>query len=184
MFLLASASPRRHELLSAAGLKFTVYPADIDETPNKKEAPKDLVRRLAENKARASLEEAKRVGATKIIAADTVVARGLTVLNKPKDAADAARMIKLLSGRTHHVYTGVSVLTVNGKQKTVVVATQVRFRKLSRDDIARYVDSGEGLGKAGAYAIQGLGAALIDDVQGSYTNVVGLPVAETLALLK
>jgi septum formation protein len=184
VLLLASASPRRRELLKAAGLEFTVHSANIDETPKKKESPKDLVKRLAESKARASLDQAKAAGASKIIAADTVVARGLTVLNKPVDAADAARMIKLLSGRTHHVYTGVSVLTVNGKQKTIVVATQVRFRKLSRDDIARYVESGEGLDKAGAYAIQGLGAALIDDVQGSYTNVIGLPVAETLALLK
>lgn len=184
MLLLASQSPRRRELLKAAGVSFQLFSPSIDETPAKRERPKDLVRRLAQQKAAAALEEARRIGATHVLAADTVVALGITVMNKPEDDGDAARMLRRLSGKSHHVFTGCSVLDVkSGKQRTIVVGTAVRFRKLSRADIERYVSGGEGRDKAGAYAIQGEGAALIDDVRGSYTNVIGLPVPEVLALL-
>ena len=184
MLLLASASPRRRELLLAAGVEFSLFSPQIDEAVKRGEAPKALVRRLAEEKARAASEEARRLGLRHVLAADTVVALGRVILNKPKDAADATRMMRLLSAKTHHVFTGCSLLDAkSAKQRTIVVATQVRFRKLSREDVARYVAGGEGADKAGAYAIQGEGAALIADVHGSYTNVIGLPVAEVLALI-
>jgi septum formation protein len=184
VLLLASQSPRRRELLAAAGLSFHLYSPFIDETPKRGELPRALVRRLAQQKAMAALVEAQHLGATHVIAADTVVALAKTVMNKPQDDKEAARMLEKLSGRVHHVFTGCSVLSVkSGAQKTIVVATEVKFRKLSAADVARYVQSGEGRDKAGAYAIQGEGAVLIASVRGSYTNVIGLPVQEVLALL-
>ena len=182
--LLASASPRRRDLLLNAGVAFEVFSADIDETPLKKEAPKDLVKRLAIKKAEAALAEAKTRGLKAILASDTTVALGLTILNKPTDDKDAERMLRALSGKIHAVHTGVCVLDVRtGKAKSFVVSTKVKFRKLNRADVARYLATGEGRDKAGAYAVQGIGAALIEWLEGSYTNVIGLPLQETLQAL-
>lgn len=176
--LLASQSPRRRELLAAAGVSFETFSPSIDETPGRGELPRVLVRRLARQKAETAKDRAAIV-----IAADTVVALGAHVLNKPEDDADAARMLRSLSGKWHHVFTGCCVIN-RGRVRSIVVGTAVQFRKLSKADIARYVDCGEGRDKAGAYAIQGVGSALIDRVRGSYTNVIGLPVPEVLELLR
>lgn len=175
MILLASASPRRRDLLQACGLTFEVFSPDVDETPLRGETPSALVRRLALLKAAAARE---RFPGHVVIAADTTVALNGRSLGKPRDAAEARRMLRALSGKTHFVHTGFCVDT-----RARVVTTRVTFRKLSRADIDRYVASGECFDKAGAYAIQGVGAALVARVSGSYTNVIGLPVAEVLQSL-
>lgn len=175
--LLASASPRRRDLLLAAGLVFDIYAPDVDETPLRGESPARMVKRLARIKAETALQ--RRPDARIVIAADTTVAIAGRSLGKPRNAAEAQRMLRELSGKTHFVHTGFCVAAA--RVKSAVVTTRVTFRTLSRADIARYVASGECFDKAGAYAIQGVGAALIARVQGSYTNVIGLPVAEVLA---
>lgn len=179
MLLLASASPRRRDLLSAAGVAFTVAPADIDESRLPGEDPRAYVRRVATAKARAV---AVRAPGARVIAADTTVALDGHVLGKPADAADATAMLTALSGRTHHVHTAVVVIDA-GRVRRRVVTTQVRFRALRPDEIAAYIATGEPFDKAGGYGIQGAGGALVDHVRGSYTNVVGLPLAQALALL-
>lgn len=170
--VLASGSPRRREMLEQSGLTFEVRPADIDETPRPGEAPAALVARLAAGKADA-------VPGDLVIAADTVVALGNTVLNKPADDADAAAMLAALSGRAHDVITGFCVRGPGGRVERAVT-TRVNFRPLDGSVIARYVASGEPRDKAGAYGIQGIGAMLAESVHGSYTNVVGLPLVEVL----
>jgi septum formation protein len=175
--LLASQSPRRKTLLENAGVSFNVHSTDIDESVRRGEHPRAFVKRLANEKAEAA------PACDCVIAADTTVALGTKILNKPTDSADAVRMLRALSGRIHEVHTGVCVK--RGKRsKSFVVTTQVKFRKLSRKDVERYVATGECFDKAGAYAIQGIGAGLVDWLRGSYTNVIGLPVDETLAALK
>jgi septum formation protein len=172
-FVLASASPRRRELLAGLGLRFDVRAADVDETPRPGEPPADLVERLAGAKAAA-------VGATRrevVIAADTVVVVDGDTLGKPVDGDDAARMLRRLGGRTHHVLTGVAV-RLGAALTTQVVATEVTFRPLTEDDVAWYVATGEPLDKAGAYAIQGAGGLFVERIDGSYHNVVGLPLAQ------
>ena len=175
MIVLASASPRRRDLLTAAGLSFEIFAPDVDETPLRGETPPAMVKRLSRVKAAAA---AARFPGRLVIAADTTVALNGRSLGKPRDAAEAKRMLRALSGKTHFVHTGFCVGT-----RARVVTTRVTFRELSRADIDRYVASGECFDKAGAYAIQGVGAALVERVSGSYTNVIGLPVAEVLALL-
>lgn len=178
-FILASASPRRRELLAQIGLRFTVVVADIDETPLPGEVHTSYTLRLAEAKARAVL--ALHPDAT-VVGADTTVSVGAELLGKPRDAADAARMLRLLSGRAHEVTTAVAVLTHN-QTLTAAETTQVFFTAMREDDIAAYVATGEPMDKAGAYAIQGRAAQWIPRIEGDYSNVVGLPLARLAGLL-
>ena len=176
--ILASASPRRAALLEAAGYSFEVRVADVDETPQPDESGESLVARLSALKAQAvpcAIDEV-------VLAADTTVVCDGEILNKPEDAADATRMLRRLAGRVHEVYTGVTVRDRDGDD-TVVVRTRVEFDPLTEAQIAWYVASGEPLGKAGAYGIQGLASRFVTRVEGSYPNVVGLPVAEVAKLL-
>ncbi len=175
--VLASASPRRSELLRSVGLEFDVIPADIDESVLPSEMPARYVARLSAEKAAAV---ARRVGSDAIVvAADTTIDVDGLILEKPVDAGDARRMLGLISGRTHLVHTAVTVLPGS----TVVVATAVEFVELTPETVDWYVATGEPFGKAGSYAIQGAGGALVRRIDGSVTNVIGLPLAETLALI-
>jgi septum formation protein len=177
--VLASASPRRRELLGQLGLRFTVAAADIDETPHPAEAPEAYVLRLAREKARAV---AGRFPGAWVLAADTTVVLGPELLGKPRDEAEARAMLARLSGRTHEVHTGVAL--AGRAEEALVVRTRVTFRTLSAGEIAWYAGTGEPLDKAGAYAVQGKGGFLVAAVEGSPTNVIGLPLGETLALLE
>lgn len=172
--VLASASPRRAELLRSAGIDFDVQPANVDETIVPGEAPNDYVSRLAEGKARLVYERDVR---RTVLAADTAVVVDTHILGKPLDDADAARMLRMLSGRTHEVLTAVSVFHPGQIVDTRVDATTVEFAPLSDTDIDWYVSSGEPMDKAGAYAVQGLASRFVTRIEGSYSNVVGLPVA-------
>jgi septum formation protein len=176
--ILASASPRRSALLAAAGYTFEVRAADVDETPLPDESGAALVARLSALKAQAVPCAADEV----VLAADTTVVCDREILNKPEDAAEATRMLRRLAGRAHEVYTGVTVRDGDGEE-TVVVRTRVEFVPLTEAQIAWYVASGEPLGKAGAYGIQGLASRFVDRVDGSYPNVVGLPIADVAKLL-
>lgn len=177
--VLGSASPRRSELLSQLGINFEVRPADIDEAVQAGETPTAYVARLSREKAGA-------VGRTGelVVAADTTVVVEGEILAKPDDQDDARRMLTLLSGRTHLVHTGVTVLRVGARSETQVVDTAVTFIDLDALSIAWYLATGEPSGKAGGYAIQGAGAALVERINGSVTNVIGLPLAETVAMIR
>ncbi len=177
--VLASASPRRHALLAAAGIRAVAVPADVDETPLPHESPTDLVRRL-------SLAKASRIvsAGTTVLAADTIVVVDDEVLGKPVDESDAGRMLRSLSGRTHAVLTGVTVIDPSGSPRTHVERTDVTFVTLSAADIDWYVSTGESLDKAGGYGIQGSAARFVERVQGSYSNIVGLPLAAVVDLLR
>jgi len=180
--VLVSASPRRSDLLRQAGLEFSVWPAEIDETPLPKEAPGDTAERLACAKARA-LPPARRP--TLAIAADTVVVVGGTILGKPRDPEDARRMLGLLSGRTHEVITAVALRAL--PEETVVsdrCVSRVTFVPMTARDIDWYAATGEGMDKAGAYALQGIGAFFVASIEGSYTNVIGLPLERLLPHLR
>jgi septum formation protein len=178
--VLASTSPRRRELLARIGLVPTRITApEIDETPLKSELPRDYVARLAEGKALAVARGADEV----VLAGDTTVAVGRRILEKPADEADLRRMLGLLSGRRHHVYSGLCVVGTDGKPRVRVVDTIVAFKALSAAEIDWYVASGEGMGKAGGYAIQGRAETFVRFLSGSHSNVVGLPLFETRALL-
>lgn len=179
MLVLASRSPRRIELLRHAGLEPVVDPADIDESALRGESPRDYAGRIAGEKLRVV---SSRHPAATVVAADTTVDAGGTILGQPVDDADARRMITLLSGTTHLVHTAVAA-TVGGQVRTCLVTSRVTFRRLGPERVEWYVATGEPRGKAGAYAVQGLGLALVAGVHGSLTNVIGLPVPETLALL-
>jgi septum formation protein len=179
--VLASASPRRLDLLRQIGIvPDVVDPADIDETPAKDEQPAAHVVRLAEAKARAV--EPRHAGAF-ILAADTVVACGRRILPKTEDEQTARACLALLSGRRHRVYGGVALINPTGDLAIKRVMSQVRFKRLSDQEIASYLNSGEWHGKAGGYAIQGRAAAFVPWIAGSYSNVVGLPLHETAQLL-
>ncbi len=179
--ILASSSPRRREFLKQLGIPFTIITPHIDESPNKGEAPAHFAGRVAVDKAR---EVATRTGSRNVVvAADTIVVLGKHILGKPKDEADARRMLTMLSGKRHEVITGVCVLC-GKKRKSFVSSTDVEFKKLTKQDVDFYVASGEPMDKAGAYAIQGIGSFLVREIRGSYTNVVGLPVAELLDVLE
>jgi septum formation protein len=179
--VLASASPRRLELLRQVGLlPDCIDPADIDETSHRGELPPAHAIRLAEEKARAVF--ARHPGAF-ILAADTVVACGRRILPKAEDEASARSCLEMLSGRRHRVHGGVAVAGPDGRLATRRVDSQVAFKRLSEAEIGAYLRTGEWRGKAGGYAIQGRAAALIRWVSGSYSNVVGLPLFETVQLL-
>ncbi|MDF2233138.1 Maf family protein [Albimonas sp. CAU 1670] len=182
--VLGSASPRRLALLASIGVvPDAVLPADIDETPARDEEPRRYALRLARQKAAAVTEALPLGDDAAVLAADTVVAAGRRILGKPADEAEAYRFLALLSGRRHRVITGVA-LRRGAREWTRRVETQVRFKRLSQDEISAYLRSGEWRGKAGGYAIQGIGAGFIPAINGSYTNVVGLPLTEVANLLQ
>lgn len=192
MLVLASASPRRRELLTQAGFSFTVHPANIPEDLAPGEDPIAYVTRLARQKAETVFRELAdapwvRQAASAnqpliVLGADTTVTIDDRILGKPEDAVDAARMLRLLSGRTHRVITGVAVVTADAAEVAAEV-TAVRFLTLSEEDIAAYIATGEPMDKAGAYAIQGCAARWIPRIEGCYFNVVGLPLALVSTLL-
>lgn len=178
--VLASTSPRRRELLARFGVTPSRRAApDIDEAPLPQELPRDYVLRLAIAKAHAVEQAAHEV----ILAADTTVAVGRRILEKPADEADLRRMLGLLSGRRHRVYSGVCVIDLDGRARSRVVETIVAFKRLHPSEIDWYVASGEGMGKAGGYAIQGRAEGFVRYLAGSHSNVVGLPLFETRTLL-
>ncbi len=180
--VLASASPRRRDLLHQIGIvPDVIEPAEIDETPEPAERPADLVRRLAEAKTAAV---AARHADSFILAADTVVAVGRRILPNAGDEVTARDCLSRLSGRRHRVYGGVSVRAPDGRKAARVVCTVVAFKRLSAQELAAYVAGREWHGKAGGYAIQGAAAAFVRWINGSYSNVVGLPLFETNALLR
>jgi septum formation protein len=208
MLVLASASPRRRELLAQAGFSFQVHPAQIPEDPNPNEDPIAYVVRLARAKAQAVFSELTPCqGMTSVVpqmrsnegetlapegmfpetltvlGADTTVTLDNHILGKPSDPADAARMLRLLSGRTHRVITGVAVVTAE-RTEVAAEATAVKFLTLSDEEIAAYIATGEPMDKAGAYAIQGRAARWIPRIEGDYFNVVGLPIALVSTLLE
>ena len=183
--ILASASPRRSELLRQIGVEFTVLPAAIDETVQEGETPPVYARRMAAEKAEVGWQNAAQDAAERphlAIGADTAVVARENILGKPDDAADARRMLKMLSGSTHTVLSAVAV-TDGERMAEHCSATEVVFRALGDDEIDRYWATGEPADKAGAYAIQGLGALFVKELSGSYTGVVGLPLYETAELL-
>jgi nucleoside triphosphate pyrophosphatase len=198
MLILASASPRRQELLRNAGVAFEVEPASIDETPRAGEGARECAERLAQEKA---LAVCRRHSQNWVLGADTVVVVEGTILGKPNDGADAARMLRMLSGKTHEVITGVCLAgsasiagTVSGKASTLSgekhelrtssETTLVTMVEISDEEIREYISTGEPMDKAGAYAIQGFAARWIPRIDGDYSNVVGLPVSLVLKMLR
>ena len=186
--VLASASPRRLALLEQAGLTPDVLnPVDIEEIQSRRETPRALSLRLAKEKVAAAAEApvVKALGAPPfILAADTVVAVGRRVIGKPENVSQAGDALWLLSGRSHKVFTSVSLQTPTGSTRSRVVETKVRFKRLSREEVESYLASDEWRGKAGGYAIQGRAGAFVRMLTGSYTGVVGLPLYETVSLLQ
>ena len=181
-FILASASPRRRQLLASIGLDFDVKPSDVPEVHREGEAPEEYVARLSRDKANAVAREHP---SRWVIAADTTVFLGDQLLEKPADAADATRMLAAIAGQTHIVYTGVTLENVESDyRETRVSESEVRLLPLSAADIAWYVATGEPFDKAGAYAVHGIAAMFIDSIHGSYTNVVGLPLATLFQMLR
>ena len=178
--ILASASPRRLDLLSQIGIVPEQVAAEIDETPWPKELPGAMAERLAEAKARSVAGD---FPGDFVLGADTVVACGRRVLGKATDEAEARAFLKLLSGRRHRVHGGLCVIDPDGGAHRRLVTTQVAFKRLSRDEIDAYIEGGEWRDKAGAYAIQGAAAAFVPKINGSYSNVVGMALSETAALL-
>lgn len=178
--ILASASPRRAELLRAAGIPFSVVAAALDERFHAGEPPEAAVARLAEAKAGAIAAQHPEAV---VLGADTTVVVGGEALGKPPDAEDAARMMRTMSGRAHHVLTGIC-LCHQGRRLTHVEPTQVRMASLSEAEIAWYVGTDEPYDKAGGYAVQGLASRFIEGIEGSYSNVVGLPISSVYRLLK
>ncbi|OTG81061.1 Maf family nucleotide pyrophosphatase [Acinetobacter sp. ANC 4648] len=178
--ILASSSPRRRELLQQLGLDFSIYSPNIDESVFENEPIEDYVKRLAETKAKSVLAQYPTVN---ILAADTSVTIDAKIIGKPESKQHAFEIWSLLSGRKHEVLTGICVAN-HEKIISRVVRTQVEFQKLSHNDMEDYWATGEPLGKAGAYALQGIAAQYIPRIEGSYSNVVGLPLHETVQLLK
>lgn len=179
--ILASASPRRRELLTRIGVvPDNIIPADIDETPHKDEIPKPHALRLAIGKAQAI---APAHNGAYILSADTVVSVGRRILPKAEDVESAKYCLELLSGRAHRVFTGVCLIAADGRELSRVVETRLKMKRLSDIEMKTYLDSGEWDGKAGGYGIQGLAGAFISHISGSYSNVVGLPVFETHNML-
>jgi septum formation protein len=185
--VLASGSPRRLSLVNQAGIEpDALRPAEIDETPKKGELPRACATRLARAKAETALASVRvdeELKGAFIVAADTVVAVGRRILPKAELMDEAQQCLRLLSGRNHRVYTGVCIVTPKESFRQRLVETRVRFKRLNEEDIEAYLASGEWRGKAGGYAIQGLAGAFVVKMVGSYTNVVGLPLYETVTLL-
>ncbi len=179
MLILASASPRRHELLLAAGLEHVVRPSHVPEDRHPGESPTAFVQRIAEEKARATVRDPKDI----VLAADTVVALADDVFGKPVDDPNAAQILRLLSGRDHWVHTGICILS-NTRKIVDVASTRVFFLPLTEEEIREYTRSGEPRDKAGAYAIQGRASKFVRAIEGCYHNVVGLPVSLVCSHLK
>jgi septum formation protein len=181
LLVLASASPARKALLEAAGFKpDLILPADIDETPRKDEKPTAYVQRLAEEKA---LTIQKLHPNAYIIAADTIAVMGARIIGKAADRAEAEKIITRFSGRRHRVLTGLCILSPNGKKSVRLVSSAVKCRMVQAAEIQTYLDSGEWEGKSGCYGLQGRASAFIETINGSYTSIIGLPIAETIAIL-
>lgn len=178
--ILASASPRRSELLRNAGISFSVDPAHVAEQPLPDEQPLQYAKRLARDKARTVSE---RHPDNVVLGADTVVVVDEHLLEKPADAKEAGRMLRLLSGRTHQVITGVCLVAA-GYEQTEAEITEVRFSPLTESDIGGYIETGESMDKAGAYAIQGIASRWVERIDGCYFNVVGLPVPRVCRMLR
>ena len=177
--ILASASPRRKELLDQIKVTYKIHPVDLDETPWPNEAPLDYVQRLAAEKSAACLAQLNTE--TPVLAADTAVVLGCVIMGKPKDQADALAMLTQLSGKTHQVYSAISL---RGREHSQAVSiTDVTFRRLTEREILDYWNTGEPLDKAGSYAIQGMGGMFVKSIKGSFSGVVGLPLFETAELL-
>jgi len=183
MLYLASQSPRRRQLLEQLGLRFGLLDVSVPERREAGEAPADYVRRVAREKAGAGLLKVVATAGAVVLGGDTEVVLDDEVFGKPRDATDAATMLRRLSGRTHQVLSAVYVVSA-GRELEALQVSEVRFAELSDTDIGHYVDSGEPFGRAGAYAIQGLAAAFIEHLSGSYTGVMGLPLFETARLLR
>jgi len=181
--VLASASPRRSEILTQLGIRFRVQVSHVDEPPFEHGDPGHYALELASRKAEFVLGLQGESGAM-VLGADTIVVKGDAVLGKPEDDVDAERMLSLLQGGVHDVKTAVALRGAGDLRRDLVVRTRVWFRPMNSAAIQRYVASGEGRDKAGSYAIQGLGAGLVERIDGSYSNVVGLPAAQTLTLLE
>jgi len=179
--ILASASPRRRELLAASGVQFDIVPSTVTETPEACESPAAFAQRIAREKA---WDVARRRPGACVLAADTVVIVGANLFGKPTDRDDARRMLHALSNRTHRVLTAVALLDGGGRIVETAVESEVDFRRVTSGEIEAYLDSGEPFDKAGAYAIQGLAQRFVSRVRGSYSNVIGLPMDEVLELLR
>ena len=181
ILILASSSPRRRDLLARLGVvPSRIAAPDIDETPRKGEVPRVYALRMAEEKAVAVPRDAGEI----VVAGDTTVAVGRRILPQAADADMQRGFLNLLSGRRHHVLSAVAVIDGNGRMRSRICDSIVRFKRLSADEIESYIQSGEGLGKAGGYAIQGRAEALIDWMAGSHSGVIGLPLYETRTLLR
>ncbi|MBV8839900.1 MAG: Maf-like protein [Alphaproteobacteria bacterium] len=185
--VLASGSPRRLGLLNQAGIEpDSLKPTEVDEIPKRGELPRAVATRLARAKADSALESVRldeELRGAYLVAADTVVAVGRRVLPKAETLDEAAQCLRLLSGRNHRVYTGVCLVTPKESFRQRLVETRVRFKRLTKEDLEAYLASGEWRGKAGGYAVQGLAGTFVVKIVGSYTNVVGLPLYETMSLL-
>ncbi|MBE9504047.1 MAG: septum formation inhibitor Maf [Proteobacteria bacterium] len=179
--ILASASPRRQELLSSVGIKFRVEPSNVDEEPIFDESPQEHVSRLASAKAKEVAGRVKQGDEVWVLGADTIVIIDGELLGKPEGRVEALHMLKKLSGRMHKVITGYSIYNPSRDEEIKrAVETTVKFKDLTDDEITGYVASGEPMDKAGAYAIQGLGAFMVEEIKGSYSNVVGLPICQVV----
>lgn len=184
MLVLASSSPRRQELLRTLGItSFEVIAPHIDETPLKKERPQDLVLRLAQEKALKVFKDFKDPSSSYVLAADTVLACGRRILPTPVNIEEASRYLDMLSGGNHRAYTGVCLIPPSGELRTKLVTTRISFKHLSYEEKQAYLDSKEWEGRCGGYAIHGFAGAFIKNINGSFTNVMGLPLYETRNLL-
>jgi septum formation protein len=184
--ILASSSPRRAKVLRNAGFVFEVRPAEVLETRLPQEAAEDYVRRVAQTKAHVVAEQARAAGERAIVvAADTIVLAEDQILGKPKDAEDARRMLRLLSGKTHEVLTALCVINIStGKELLYVEKTRVEFLKMSEEEIESYIQTGEPFDKAGAYGIQGIAGRFATRIEGCYFNVLGLPLSRLSTTLR
>lgn len=181
--VLASASPRRRELLAQIGLSPTIMVADIDETPQKREKPQPYALRMASEKVLKVCDQNAETVNHFVLAGDTVVACGQRILPKTEDEASARACLALLSGRRHRVYGGIALISPNGNLRTRLVTSTVRFRMLGQNDIDSYIATGEWHGKAGGYAIQGIAALFVQQISGSYSNIVGFSLFDVAAML-
>ncbi len=185
--VLASASPRRLALLQQCGVEPDfIVPTDADEEPRRGEVPRSLAKRLARDKSELAVEKvalSEEMKGSVILAADTVVGVGRRILPKAESLEQAADCLRLLSGRNHKVYTGLTLVTANGAKRHRLVTTRVRFKRLSGQEMDSYLASGQWRGKAGGYAIQGIAGCFVVKLTGSYTNVVGLPLFEAISLI-
>lgn len=177
---LGSASPRRYQILSDLGIPMQVCPPEADETQRSGDTPEGFLERVVQAKLRAVLESSRDEPFAARLVADTIVVVDGAILGKPRDEADAQRLLRCIRGRTHRVYTRYAIRSASGAACGRTVVTTVRVRAMTEQDVVNYAATGEGLDKAGAYAVQGIGSSLVERIEGSYTNVVGLPACEVV----